>query len=344
LVTNDVAALCTRVAIVQNTSPLHRRQELEQSPVANRHPPTITVVGSSNTDLVVRVAALPRPGETVLGGDVRQVAGGKGANQAVAARRLGATVYFVGCVGADSFGVEAAACLAREGLRVEYLRRIPDAPSGVALIAVAANGENSIVVAPGANRRLSARDIEHASPALRSAHVVVAQLEIPIAAVRHAFALARSAGVTTLLNAAPAQPEADDLLNLVDVLVCNTPEAQALTGSSASTARGAEVAARQLMQRGPPVVIVTRGDAGCVLAERDQLTHIPAFDVPAVDSTAAGDAFTGALAVLIASGDVPRDAVRYASAAAAISVQREGAQPSLPTAEEVERFLALQAP
>lgn len=312
--------------------------------MTSRQTPTIAVVGSSNTDLVVRVAALPRPGETMLGGDVRQVAGGKGANQAVAARRLGATVYFVGCVGADSFGAEAAACLVREGLRIEYLQRIPDAPSGVALIAVAASGENSIVVAPGANSRLSAHDIERASPALRSAHMVVAQLEIPIAAVRYAFALARSAGVTTLLNAAPAHPQADDLLDLVDVLVCNATEAQALTGRPASTAQGAEVAARQLMQRGPRVVIVTRGAAGCVLAEHDQLTHIPACDVPAVDSTAAGDAFTGALAVRIAAGDTPRDAVRYASAAAAISVQREGAQPSLPTAEEVERFLALQAP
>jgi ribokinase len=314
---------------------------MEQTSVSAQRAPIVTVVGSSNTDLTVRVAALPRAGETVLGRDVQRAAGGKGANQSVAACRLGAVVYFVGCLGGDSFGDEAAGQLAAAGLRLDYLRRAPDAPSGLALIAVAAGGENSIVVAPGANSRLSVADVEQAAPALRAAQVVVAQLEIPAAPVQRAFELARTAGATTLLNPAPAQALGDGLLALTDVLVCNETEAQALTGLGASDVGAAEAAALALLSHGPRLVALTRGAAGCTLASQEGgATHVPAFPVRAVDATAAGDAFIGALACQLAVGVAPPTAVRYASAAAALSVQRAGAQPSLPTAEEVDRFLA----
>jgi ribokinase len=302
--------------------------------------PAIVVVGSSNTDLVVRVPQVPRPGETVLGGDLRTLAGGKGANQAVAARRVGADVTFVGCLGDDRFGDEAAATLACEGLRLDYLRRVLGAPSGVALIAVAANGQNSIIVAPGANARLGPEDIERAGPALRAARIVIAQLEVPLVAVQRAFALARAAGATTLLNPAPAQPLDDELLGLVDVIVCNETEAELLTGMAVADAAGAEVAAQALLNRGPRLAIVTRGEAGSTLAEVDGIAHVPAFTVPVVDTTAAGDAFIGAFACRLAAGAAPVDAARYAAAAAALSVGKEGAQPSLPAAAAVDALLA----
>lgn len=312
---------------------------MEQTGVSAQRAPIVTVVGSSNTDLTVRVAELPRAGETVLGSDVQKAAGGKGANQAVAARRLGADVYFVGCIGSDSFGDEAVGHLAAAGLRLDYLRRVSDTPSGLALIAVAASGENTIVVAPGANSLLSVRDVEQAAPALRAAQVVVAQLEIPAAPVLRAFELARAAGATTVLNPAPAQSVSDTILSLTDVLVCNETEAQALTGLRASDAGEAAKSALALLGRGPRLVALTRGAAGCTVASHEGVTHVPAFPVIAVDATAAGDAFIGALACQLAAGIAPLEAARYASAAAALSVQRPGAQPSLPTAEEVERFL-----
>ncbi len=191
--------------------------------------PVITVVGSSNTDIVVRVPHIPLPGETLLGGDVERIPGGKGANQAVAARRLGAEVYFVGCVGDDTFGDAATTVLAANEVRLEYLVRVSGVPSGMALIAVAAGGENSIVVAPGANAHLTPRKIDHAASALQSSDMVIAQLEVPVSAVHRAFKRAREAGVATLLKPAPAQRLPDRLMALVDVLVCNETEAAALT-------------------------------------------------------------------------------------------------------------------
>jgi ribokinase len=302
--------------------------------------PAIVVVGSSNTDLVVRVPQVPRPGETVLGGDLQVLAGGKGANQAVAARRMGAEVTFIGCLGSDQFGNEAAATLAREGLRLDYLRRIPDVPSGVALIAVAADGQNSIIVAPGANVRLRPEDVARAEPALRTAQIVIAQLEVPVVTVQHAFTLARAIGVTTLLNPAPAQPLADALLHLADVIICNETEAELLTGIHVGDAIAATTAAQALLARGPRLVIVTRGSEGCVLAEAGNIAHVPAFAVPIVDTTAAGDAFIGAFACRLVMGDTPTSAARYGAAAAALSVGKAGAQPSLPRAAEVDAFLA----
>ncbi|HEY7782286.1 MAG TPA: ribokinase [Ktedonobacterales bacterium] len=307
--------------------------------------PRIAVVGSANADLTVRVPHVPRPGETVLGGDLTTAPGGKGANQAVAARRLGAAVSLIACLGTDEFGDALAEKLAQEGLRLNYLRRVPDATTGVALVAVDPDGQNSIAVAPGANARLSVEDVDRAEPALRTAQAVLAQLEVPLAAVRQAFTLARAARAITVLNPAPRRPLADALVGLVDVLVCNEFEAEALVGGPVvGSAQAVVAAAGALLRRGPRLVVITRGRLGCVVAEPAGVRALAAFDVPAVDETAAGDAFIGALACRLALGEATLAAARYASAAAAIAVGREGAQPSLPTAEEVEDFLAVHPP
>lgn len=302
--------------------------------------PNVIVVGSSNTDLVVAVHTIPRPGETVLGGDLRQAQGGKGANQAVAARRAGAEVTFVACLGDDRFGDTALAALAAEGIQTGDIRRVAGVPSGVALISVAASGENAIVVAPGANAHLTVEDIGRARPAFEAARIVVAQLEVPLAAVGRAFALARACGATTLLNPAPAMPLPVDLLALTNLLVCNESEAEVLAGVAARDEPGAAAAARALLALGPRLVILTRGGAGYTLADATGVRHASAFAVPVVDTTAAGDAFIGALAARLAAGDAPDAAARYASAAAALSVQTPGAQPSLPIAAAIERFLS----
>ena len=306
--------------------------------------PIITVIGSSNTDLVVRVPRIPAPGETLLGHDMQRVPGGKGANQAIAASRVGVMVHFVGCLGDDDFGDVAAMTLAREGLHLEHLVRVAGVPSGVALIAVAPTGENSIIVAAGANAHLSAVDIDRATPAIQTADLVIAQLEIPLATVQHAFMLARQFSIRTLLNPAPAQALPDALLSLADVLVCNETEAATLTGMAVTDRAAAITVARRLRERGPALVIVTLGGDGCLVASDDAVTHIPAFIVPVVDTTAAGDAFIGALAYRLVLGDMPTTAAHYAAAAAALSVGVAGAQPSLPTGDQVALFLSRLAP
>ena len=297
----------------------------------------IVVVGSSNTDMVVQTDRLPQPGETVLGGDLIIAPGGKGANQAVAAARLGAGVAFVARVGQDMFGQEALGNFQREGLDTRYVVQDPDAPSGVALIVVGPDGQNIIAVAPGANRRLSPADVEAASPAFAEARVVLLQLEIPLETVMAAAKAGRSAGATVILNPAPApsSPLPDEVFAHVDILTPNETEAAVLTGRETP-----EDAALALLQKGVNTVVVTLGAAGALLVTGpDQIRQVPGFRVAAVDATAAGDAFNGALAVALARGDSLDAAVRYAHAVAAISVTRLGAQPSLPTANEVEAFL-----
>ena len=302
--------------------------------------PRIVVVGSSNTDLIVRADRLPLPGETVLGGDLATAAGGKGANQAVAAARLGAQVTLVARVGQDMFGQQALAAFEREGLDLRYLTTGDDAPSGVALIMVGPGGQNIIAVAPGANRNLSPADVAAARPAIAGARVMVLQLEIPIHTVMAAVLAAREAGLIVMLNPAPAEALPSALYEAVDVLTPNEHEAAQLTGLSPEQP---EAAAAALLARGVGVVIVTLGEAGVLLARRGQSPRrVPGFRVQAVDSTAAGDAFNGGLAAALARGDDLDLAVRYAQAVAAISVTRPGAQPSLPSAEEVEQFLRRQ--
>lgn len=296
----------------------------------------MAVVGSSNTDLVVQTGArLPAPGETVLGGDLLIAAGGKGANQAVAAARLGARVALVACLGRDDFGDRAVEGLAAEGIDARHVTRHPRAPSGTALILVDDAGENLIAVAPGANARLAPSDVERAAPVLRRADVLLLQLEVPIESVAAAARIAAAAGVTVILDPAPARELDDELLRHVDLLTPNVAEAERLGGRPIGGEKDALRVAAELAARGPRVVIVTRGDQGCVVEGPDGGFTVPAAPADAVDATAAGDCFNGALACALGQGLPLRQALELATRAAAISVSRRGAQPSLPQRSEL---------
>lgn len=301
--------------------------------------PSILVLGSSNTDMIIQVDRIPRPGETILGGRFLTAAGGKGANQAVGAARAGGAVTFIARVGQDMFGQQALAGLVASGIRVEYVSRDKQAPSGVALIFVARDGENSIAVASGANGQLSPRDVAKAAPAFQRAAVLVMQLETPLPTVRAAVRLAARHKLRVILNPAPARDLPDSLLRQVSILTPNETEAQLLTGVRVNDVRSAGRAATRLLARGVETVIVTLGARGALLATRDGHQLVPGFKVKAVDTTAAGDVFNGALAVALAEGRPLPDAVRFANAAAALSVTRLGAQPSAPTRWEIERLL-----
>jgi ribokinase len=299
----------------------------------------IVVVGSANTDMVARVDKLPHPGETVLASAFETVAGGKGANQAVAAARLGADVTFICRVGADSFGDAAIDGFKSDGIDVSYIVRDTDVPTGVALIGVSSTGQNSIIVAPGANGRLSVDDIDAAADAIRAADVVVAQLEVPLAAVGRAFQLAREAGAVTILNPAPALSFPCSLMSLTSVLTPNETEAATLCGVDDEDLDPVRAGAT-LRALGVETVIITLGAAGALLSTVEAADTIAGTLVEqVVDTTAAGDSFTGALAVAIAEGRPLNDAVRFANAAASISVARAGAQPSMPRRREVDNRL-----
>lgn len=299
--------------------------------------PRVVVVGSANTDMVLRVPRLPGPGETLLGSAFTMVPGGKGANQAVAAARLGAVVTFVGCVGVDSFGDLLVLTLENEGIDTRFVFRDPEAPAGVALITVdEVFGENTIVVAPGANAKLSPALVHLAAAAIRDADILVCQLEIPLETVLTALRLARDAGVPTLLNPAPAQPLSGEALSLVSVLTPNQTEAAQILGADYDPA----AAALMLRHRGVESVVVTLGSAGARLVSASENVLLPAFaGAVAVDTTAAGDCFTGALAVALGEGQPLEDAVKFANAAASLSVEAEGAQPSLPNRLAVNKRL-----
>lgn len=300
--------------------------------------PRVVVVGSANMDLVVRVEHIPAPGETVLGGQFLTVPGGKGANQAVATARLGGRVCFVGCVGRDPFGDGLLASLRADSIDTTYTRRDADYPSGVALIGVDAQGQNAITVAPGANHRLTPSDVEAALPAIETAHCVIIQLEIPLETVAHAIALAHRSGVRVILNPAPVRhthPLPTALLSEVDVLIPNEHEAANLLGYASSEGLEMEALARQLLALGPKQIVITLGGEGCLLASANGIQRLPAVPVVPVDTTAAGDCFTGALAVGLAEGHDLEFAALFACRAAALSVTRSGAQPSLPTRDEL---------
>jgi ribokinase len=301
--------------------------------------PRLVVVGSTNVDMVVQCPHLPRPGETVLGGRFQRVPGGKGANQAVAAARLGAAVTFVGRVGADPLGAETEALLAAEGMDLSCVVRDPDEAHGVALILVDPQGENVIAVAAGANARVCPADVERAEPAIAACDGVLLQLEVPLPAVEAAANLARRHGKRVLLNPAPYQAVPDSLLRLVDVLTPNETEAEMLLGDAAGGLIGVAGTAQELLRRGVGCVIVTLGKEGVLVLREGEEFRVPGRRVKAVDTTAAGDAFSGALAVRLAEGAALPEAARFAVAAAAVSVTRLGAQSSLPHRAEVEALL-----
>ncbi|GAB6187606.1 ribokinase [Thermopirellula anaerolimosa] len=300
--------------------------------------PHVVVVGSSNTDMVVKTSHLPKPGETVVGGTFVMAAGGKGANQAVAAARLRAKTTFIAKVGDDLFGKQAVEGYQKEGIDTRWVFRDPERPTGVALILVEESGENLISVASGANEALAPADIDAASEVLRSADIVVMQLETPLPTVCRAAEIAAAAGVPVILDPAPApaQPLPQDLLRHVTYLKPNESEAERLTGVAVTDVDSAQAAADRLLATGLRAVIVTLGARGALVVERPGAgVTVPPHAVSAVDTTAAGDAFSGALAVALARGDSLIDAARFAAVAGALAASRMGAQPSLPTEAEV---------
>ena len=299
----------------------------------------IAVVGSLNMDLVVRTPHMPVPGETVIGGDFRTIPGGKGANQAVAAARLGAEVAMIGRVGDDDFGRAQLRNLGELGIDATHVIVDPEAATGIALITLDASGQNSIVLASGANMRLTKEDINTARGIILQSDVLVLQLESPLAAVAYAIDMAHAKGVEVILNPAPAQPLAKETLAKVDYLIPNESETALLTGIEVADMDSAKVAAERLRGEGVGVVILTLGDRGAFLVSATESVHIPGYEVAVVDTTAAGDAFVGGFAVALAQGQNLAQAVRYANAAGALAVTRLGAQPSLPTRREVEEFM-----
>ena len=300
----------------------------------------ILVVGSANMDLVASVQSFPRPGETVFGTAFAMYPGGKGANQAVCCAKLGADVQFVGRIGLDALGEKLIANLSREGVSLRYGFRDRRIHAGIALITVDACGQNEIIVVSGSNIKLTSSDIERRRDVFRSVRTVLLQLETPMATVLRAAQLARAAGCTVVLNPAPARKLPKSLLRLVDIITPNETEAEALTGIRVRDARSAEQAARTLSRSGVEAVVVTLGGRGCVLFHENHARHIPAVKVRAVDTTAAGDAFNGGLAVALAGGKSLEQSVRYAAAVAAFSVTRRGAQSSMPTHRQAAHLLS----
>jgi ribokinase len=299
----------------------------------------VVVIGSSNTDMVVKAARIPQPGETVLGGEFVMVPGGKGANQAVAAARLGAEVTLVARLGTDPFGETSLRNFREAGIRTEAIIQDPESASGVALILVDAGGENAIAVAPGANARLTPGDVDRAEAAIRAADVVVLQLEVPIETVLHALRLAKRYERPVILNPAPASPVPEEMFALVDILTPNETEAEMLLGGGAAGLGGIAATAEALRAKGVGTVVVTLGREGAYVVGPEGSFHVAGRHVQAVDTTAAGDAFTGALACALAEGRALADALEFATAAAALSVTRVGAQSSLPDRAAVEAFM-----
>ena len=300
----------------------------------------VIVLGSINSDLVVRVPRLPRPGETVLGGEFAVHGGGKGANQAIAAARAGAAVVMAGCLGDDAYGAERLADLRHAGIDVTHVRQLPSVASGVALIGVDAAGQNSIMVAAGANGRVTAAMVE--TLPLAPGDVLLAQLELPLPVVAAGLNAARRAGALVVLNAAPLDPAVGDLLAGVDVLVVNEVEAADLLDRERVTLADAPEAVSALLARGPVAVALTLGAQGVVVGwtgRGDERRHIAAPAVPVVDTTAAGDAFVGALAAGLASGEDLFAAAEVAVVAGSLAVTRAGAQPSLPSRAELDDAL-----
>jgi ribokinase len=302
--------------------------------------PRILVVGSINVDIVALTERLPTPGETVTGGTLLINHGGKGANQAVAARRLGADVRFIGCVGDDTFGPELRQSMVAEGIGVHGLATMAGMNSGTAVIVVDAAGRNQIAVASGANLRLTVDWVARFLEDFAWAQVVICQLEVPLDTVLWTLHTARQHGATTVLNPAPAQPVPPEIWPLVDYLTPNEVEAAQISGLPLAAPSDAGTVAQALLARGPRVVILTLGAQGAFVGTLDHRVHVPAFPVTIVDTTAAGDAFNGALAVALAEGRLLAGAVRFANAAAGLACTQRGAQNSLPVRTQVDAFLA----
>lgn len=295
----------------------------------------IVVVGSSNMDMVVKTAHIPVPGETVLSGSFFMNPGGKGANQAVAASRLGAEVIFISKLGNDVFGKQFSQLFSEENIDTSFLASDDTLPSGVALITVDQEGENSIVVASGANANLNIDDIKTALPTIAAAGIILLQLEIPMTVVEYVAGYAASHNVRTILNPAPAAVLSETLLRQIDILTPNETETAMIAGVPVSNVEEAKKAAMLICKKGVNTVIVTLGAKGALICEGNRCSMVEARKVQPVDTTAAGDVFNGALAVALSEGKDMQDAVRFACDAAAISVTRLGAQSSIPYRNEL---------
>lgn len=300
----------------------------------------IVVVGSTNTDMVVKTERFPNPGETVLGGEFLMNLGGKGANQAVAAARLGADVHFITRVGDDLFGQEAIKQLRNENIDVSGIGVDRGENSGVALITIDKNAENNIVVASGANAKLSFEDDTVLKKAINSETIVLVQLEIPQRSIEQVCHHAKEVGAVVVLNPAPASMLSDFILQTIDIVTPNQQEAEALSGIAVTDVDSAKRAAMKIHSLGPRVVIITMGAAGAFLYSAEETAFVDAYKVKAIDTTAAGDVFNGALVVGLSKGETPVRAMELASRAAAIAVTRIGAQQSAPTLSEVKSFFA----
>ncbi len=303
--------------------------------------PKIVVVGSANTDMVVKVPHLLQPGETLLGSQFMMARGGKGANQAVAAQRLGGEVTFIARLGRDNFGRDSAAAYREEGIDTSFIVWDDEAPSGVALIMVSDKAENIIAVVPGANGRLSPGDICAAEQAIAGAYCMLLQLEIPLETVEMGVKLARSHGVRVILNPAPAVPLPRSILDNVDVITPNENEAAVLLGEEFDP-RSEQGVADLFNKLKVPALVMTLGARGAQISHDKKVVTVPTYPVEPIDTTAAGDAFVGALAVALGRGQGLESAVRFANAVGALSTTQMGAQPSLPTAAEVDVFLKKQ--
>lgn len=294
---------------------------------------TILVVGSSNTDMIIKCPRIPGPGETILGGAFFKMAGGKGANQAVAAARAGGKVIFMGCVGDDSMGKESVEGLAKEGIDVSLVKVSEDQPSGIALINVSASGENSITVASGANGDFFPEDVMALEEIIGSAGIILLQHEIPLETVATVIEIAHKKGIRVILNPAPAAPVSKDLLSKIFLLTPNEHEAALIAGMDSET--DPKLLADKLLEMGSRQVIITIGSKGALYAHGTKRKIVESYPVTAVDSTAAGDTFNGYLAVALAMKKEMSEAIRWANKAASISVTRMGAQSSVPAADEL---------
>ncbi len=301
--------------------------------------PRVCVVGSANLDYTVALPRLPRVGETVSSGTLLVNRGGKGANQAVAARRLGAEVRLIGCVGDDDAGAAMRRALGEQGIGVDGVVTAPGVATGTALIFVDREGHNQIGVAPGANHRLTVDMARAGEESIAWAQVLVSQLEVPVPVVRWALETAKRHGVPTVLNPAPVQELSDDLLGLVTYLTPNAGEVAALTGIEVTDLDSGRRAAARLCERGVGTVIITLGEEGALVCDGTTAVHFEAFPVEAIDTTGAGDAFNGALAVGLSAGGSLEQVIPLASAAAALTCTRRGAQDALPVRADVEHFL-----
>ncbi|MCJ8321381.1 MAG: ribokinase [Colwellia sp.] len=317
----------------------------------------IVVIGSTNVDMIIKVPRIPRPGETILGDDFSSVMGGKGANQAVAAARslktqtletrtLGknSQITFVSRVGNDIYGKQAITGFNQDNINTTYIQVDEHQATGIALINVSASGENSISVASGANAKLSIVDIEASRDVIEQADVVLMQLETPLESIKRAAEIAKSANVRVILNPAPAPIEAipDDILRLISTITPNETETFLLTGVEVTDLESADLAAQVLLDKGLETVILTLGDRGAFIKTKKISKYVAGFKVNAIDTTAAGDVFNGAYTVAIAEGNTLEDAVRFANAAAALSVTKFGAQPSVHKRQEIDKFLLEQ--